>query len=48
MGPELTEHTNKQNYLVRVVQWYTVLAVLPSRLWAASTHAPAETGESWF
>ncbi|KAI1001934.1 hypothetical protein K3495_g6272 [Podosphaera aphanis] len=32
----------------RMVQWYTSLAVLPSRLWAAWTHAPLETGESWF
>ncbi|KAI0998688.1 hypothetical protein K3495_g9509 [Podosphaera aphanis] len=32
----------------RMVQWYTVLAVLPSRVWAALTHAPPETGESWF
>ena len=28
----------------RIVQWYTVRAVLPSRVWVAWTHAPLETG----
>ena len=32
----------------QMVQWYTVRAVLPSRVWAAWTCAPIETGESWF
>ena len=32
----------------RMVVWYTVRAVLPSRVWVAEAHAPLETGESWF
>ena len=34
--------------LGRMVVWYTVRAVLPSRVWVAEAHAPLETGESWF
>ena len=32
----------------RMVLWYAIWAVLPSRVWVAWTHAPLETGESWF
>ncbi|KAI0997923.1 hypothetical protein K3495_g10266 [Podosphaera aphanis] len=32
----------------RMVVWYTVRDILPSRVWVAEAHAPLETEESWF
>ncbi|KAI1005358.1 hypothetical protein K3495_g2857 [Podosphaera aphanis] len=52
--PNIRRYPKRNAYLPiryrqgRMVVWYTVRAVLPSRVWAAWTHAPLEIGESWF